>query len=380
MSRFILDTNIFNRILDTGIRGPFNSGVELFATHIELDELRNTRNFERRKNLLDVFQEIGSKQIPTESAVWGVSKWGHAKWTSVINLYTSVLNALNAKNGGKRNNMHDALIAETAIRNNLTLVTEDRDLADVTTDHRGTSINLSSFMETLSIVFRERAEERVKNYPALSEFRYVLIDDPLLVGPPRFEFTYNDEDQTKLEEHYRWVSTADRFELLEWAADAAREYREFLVETLKDTRSQVRELLKKNPAGARGRDLREIERTLQSAERTLDHDLQTGAGFLLQGIRALERYCYNYHDERLLREHFELLAVIVERIRAGAQKGHTARYGTPEDKARTRAAYQAYVDKIHAECPLMSITHVRALTAKHFNVSLRTIEKYTKNG
>ena len=39
------------------------------------------------------------------------------------------------------NNKRDALIAETAIRNDLTLVTEDRDLAEVARDHGGAPIS-----------------------------------------------------------------------------------------------------------------------------------------------------------------------------------------------------------------------------------------------
>ncbi len=149
-SSYIFDTNIFNRILDGEINvGLIKARAELCATHIELNELQNTRDSERRQQLLEIFQACGPEQIPTESAVWDVSEWGSAKFTSKDNLYQPIVEALNEKNGGKDNNTHDALIAETAIRNALTLVTEDQDLAQVAAEHGGSVINLATFMQVI---------------------------------------------------------------------------------------------------------------------------------------------------------------------------------------------------------------------------------------
>lgn len=69
--------------------------------------------------------------IPPESAVWGVSKWGEAKWTAPDALLDKILAALNARNKRKKNNVQDVLIAETALLNQLALVTADADLAEV---------------------------------------------------------------------------------------------------------------------------------------------------------------------------------------------------------------------------------------------------------
>ena len=149
MPRFIFDTNIFNRILDGEIDpARVAADTELCASHIEINELQNTGNSERRQQLLDVLYAIGPEQIPTESAVWSVSEFGGAQFTSDNNLYQPIVEALNAKNGRKANNAHDALIAETAIRNNLTLVTEDCDLAAVAAEHGGSVVNFSEFQET----------------------------------------------------------------------------------------------------------------------------------------------------------------------------------------------------------------------------------------
>ncbi len=155
MSGYIFDTNIFNRILDGQFDLNSISGeVKLFATHIELDEIRNTRNCERRSQLLSVFEAIDSKKIPTESAVWDVSNWDEAKWTVDDNLYEPIVKALDAKNGGKGNNVQDALIAETAIRNNLTLVTEDGDLAIIA---RGNGGNVIDFVKGMKLIGAKQA-------------------------------------------------------------------------------------------------------------------------------------------------------------------------------------------------------------------------------
>jgi len=51
--------------------------------------------------------------------------------------YTAIKNELDAKNGGRRSNMHDALILEVAIVNGFTLLTADADLAEVAKNHKG---------------------------------------------------------------------------------------------------------------------------------------------------------------------------------------------------------------------------------------------------
>lgn len=150
MSGYIFDTNIFNRIVDGEIDAAALSGkADLFATHIVLNELQRTRRHERRERLLKVFEALDPKRIPTESAVWGVSEWGAAKWTADDNLYQYLLEGLNAENGGKPNNTHDALIAETAICNDLTLVTEDRDLAKVAANHGAVVVDFQVFLQAI---------------------------------------------------------------------------------------------------------------------------------------------------------------------------------------------------------------------------------------
>ena len=151
----MFDTRAFNLVLD----GPFpvsqlKGSVAAHATHIQRDEISNTKNQRRKAALLEVFREVvtesvptdslvlgvsrigaarlgGERIVPTESAVWGVSRWGEAKWTAQDNLYVPIKAELDKLNKGKANNVQDALIAETAIKGSYILVTDDAHMIDV---------------------------------------------------------------------------------------------------------------------------------------------------------------------------------------------------------------------------------------------------------
>jgi hypothetical protein len=166
----MFDTRAFNLILD----GPFpidnlKDLVIAFATHIQRDEITNTKNLERKSALLRVFKEIvsesvptdslvlgvsrlgearlgGERIVPTKSAVWCVSRWGKAKWTANDNLYTPIKADLDKLNKSKSNNMQDALIAETSIKGGYVLVTDDTHLIEVTKRYGGRCISLEELL------------------------------------------------------------------------------------------------------------------------------------------------------------------------------------------------------------------------------------------
>jgi len=174
MKQYMLDTNIFNSLLDGSL--PIEDLVgkaTFFATHIQADELSNTSDDKRRESLLQLFADIkgtalptesfvldvsrldqanlgGDRMIPTESARLGISQWGRAKWTAPDNLFDSIRSMLNKLNRAKPNNIMDALIAETAIKNGLTLVTHDSDLFHATTHFGGACINVFELHKELT--------------------------------------------------------------------------------------------------------------------------------------------------------------------------------------------------------------------------------------
>ena len=139
---YVVDTTIFNKLVDGVIAmGDLPSNSQLMATHVQIDELNNTKDNERRAQLFLKFVAVGTKIVPTESFVWDVSRWDHGKWSDGV-LFEKLKGALDLLNKAKPNNSHDALIAEVAIVNDYTLLTADLHLAEVTEKHGG---NVSYF-------------------------------------------------------------------------------------------------------------------------------------------------------------------------------------------------------------------------------------------
>lgn len=166
----MFDTNIFDHILDGAISLESLRGSILpYATHIQRDEINDIpeAKTERREKLAALFVELvtelptdsfslgtsriekarlgGNRVVPTESAVWNVSKWGEAKWTAADNLCTPIKAALD-RIKLKPNNIKDALIAETAIKRGYVLVTEDEDLLKVAKSFRARCLSLSELI------------------------------------------------------------------------------------------------------------------------------------------------------------------------------------------------------------------------------------------
>lgn len=166
----MFDTNVFNRIVDGII--PLQSLIGLViahSTHIQRDEINNTNVVERRAALAKVFGDVvaisdptdsfgvgisclgearlgGERVVPTASAVWGVSRWGQANWGTDDDLYSVLKAELDKLNRKKPNNIHDALIAETSIKGEYVLVTDDIHLAEVTKKHGGKCFSVDELL------------------------------------------------------------------------------------------------------------------------------------------------------------------------------------------------------------------------------------------
>ena len=172
---YMFDTVVFNRILDGALDiGAFFGKVRFYATHIQLDEINATSTLQRRQALLEAFNRIIERKVPTESfaldvsrldearlvggnivqtesAVWNVSAWGQAKWGEADGLYTAFKAELDTLNKSKPNNIQDTLIAETAIKNRFDLVTDDVDLCTVTKKFGGQCTNTKQLASDLGL-------------------------------------------------------------------------------------------------------------------------------------------------------------------------------------------------------------------------------------
>ena len=137
----MFDTVAFNRMVEHQV--PVEQlipHVEAFATPIQWHELKRTEktNPTKWEKLRRLFQNLlgeetlsgDSRMIPTETTAWNQSPWNSGKWSKPCNLYGPILTAMDERKRDK-NNPTDALIAETAIENNLILVTDDEGLREV---------------------------------------------------------------------------------------------------------------------------------------------------------------------------------------------------------------------------------------------------------
>lgn len=140
MKGYMFDTNIFNDIYDNKVDVLLFSGIKCFVTHIQHDEICATNAPIRKRKLLEIFSLIDKHIMPTETMILCTSRLDQAKLGNG-DLYRNLLIQLNKKKK-KPNNHKDALIAETAILNQLTLVTHDEALFNVITKNGGSSCNL----------------------------------------------------------------------------------------------------------------------------------------------------------------------------------------------------------------------------------------------
>jgi len=139
--KYVVDTNIINWLVDGKIdNSMLPSDGEFVATHIQIDEINKTSDEERRARLFLTLASSLSDLLPTESAVWDVSRFNWSKYGDGV-AYNSMKSQLDSLNGGKASNIKDALIAEVCLVNSHTLLTADQDLAKVAIDH-GTMVKL----------------------------------------------------------------------------------------------------------------------------------------------------------------------------------------------------------------------------------------------
>ncbi len=140
--RYMLDTTEFNAVAKGHIPLSTYAGFRVFATHVQLDELKNTVGEQKRARLISSFEAIGPETLPTETALWDISKWDEAKYSAEDGLFDRMLTRLIELDRRDRgdNQKRDILIAETAIKNGLILLSGDHKLRTVTTEFGGRAV------------------------------------------------------------------------------------------------------------------------------------------------------------------------------------------------------------------------------------------------
>lgn len=155
MPRCMLDTNALNGVLDYRLAGKAFDGADLYITHIQRDELGNTSDTDRRSALLDVVQVIEADSLPTVGAVFDVSRFDECEWTPSDGSLQSIFDEItlaDAQQGKKSsdiNRWRDALILETSLKQQMTLITNDGGLAKVALQKDVPIMSLEALLDQL---------------------------------------------------------------------------------------------------------------------------------------------------------------------------------------------------------------------------------------
>lgn len=146
----MLDTNVFNHLADGKVEFSAFINRYLFVTHVQPDELNDTKDPVRRAKLCKFLQALAPEELATRGAIWDVSKWNRARWPegALLAKMRPVVEGLDKKAHKRkkvRNQSCDLLIAATALMESLTLVTNDLCLRAVVQKFGGRAIDVAEF-------------------------------------------------------------------------------------------------------------------------------------------------------------------------------------------------------------------------------------------
>ena len=124
-NRMIFDSHIFDSILDGNpsvgkIVDSKSKGFEYYITHIQVGELSNCPEADKRTKLSLIKTKIAPILIPTDSFIVGTSRLGNARLGD-----GEIFNDIIKTSENKEKFINDALIGETAIKGGFTLITND---------------------------------------------------------------------------------------------------------------------------------------------------------------------------------------------------------------------------------------------------------------
>jgi hypothetical protein len=130
---FMLDTNVFNRFCDGLLPLDCLRRRQIITTGIQEAELRNTTDEARRNALLEAFEMAQANWVPAAQFVFDMAGagWGQGSWGLDDRTHKAMLSRLRELEGEKENwanQVGDVLIAETAMRRDAILVSDDTNL------------------------------------------------------------------------------------------------------------------------------------------------------------------------------------------------------------------------------------------------------------
>lgn len=143
--RVMFDNDILNKIVEGHLdlnKIKNSNKFEFYATHIQTDQASKCPDKEKRAMLTLNLTKLSPIIIPTESGIFGISRLGEFKFSGKDSKIEDLRQG---------NNRHtpDALIGETAIKNGILLVTNDKILKSRVNANGGRAINLEEFRDLI---------------------------------------------------------------------------------------------------------------------------------------------------------------------------------------------------------------------------------------
>jgi predicted nucleic acid-binding protein len=123
LKKYLLDSNVFDYLLDNQINISGLKKAKFYSTNIQWSELNNTPDVERKNQLLEIYQVVNPKKILLKSGIMlDAVRWDDEQpWIDEISHTATKLK------GNTKASWRDALIGEIANKSDLTLVTADHD-------------------------------------------------------------------------------------------------------------------------------------------------------------------------------------------------------------------------------------------------------------
>jgi len=128
---YMLDTNVFNDLVDGKLRLPADlSGIRLVVLGVKLDELKATGLADRRRRLIQQFEQLQPEMQKAQTFCFDISGAGldEALWGSKPDRFAKMLATLHDRDRKSRkandakNWLSDILIVEAALELGATLV------------------------------------------------------------------------------------------------------------------------------------------------------------------------------------------------------------------------------------------------------------------
>lgn len=144
--RVMFDNDILNKLTQGELdldKLKSSNKFEFYATHIQTDQVSRCNDSEKRAKLTLTLTKLAPIIIPTESGIFGISRFGEFKFSGE----NSKIEDLRQ---GNANHNEDSLIGETAIKKGILLITNDKTLKSRVNANGGRAINLDEFKEIIS--------------------------------------------------------------------------------------------------------------------------------------------------------------------------------------------------------------------------------------